>query len=119
MTKEHILSACFDAELIDSATLRVTLHESLTATAQDVAISGLCALLARQYETPVKLVVLEFDGAEKMGDGAESRDDGMRSVPSARGLEICHDILLEAPYFSLASVTGQVQGPVAAMALFC
>lgn len=97
-------------ELIDDATARIVLPADFF-TAGESALHHLAAILVAEYETPVKVLQLHFEGASR-GDHPGPCDD--RST-----LAMIHDILLHAPYFSLAEVTGAVEGDAAGIVLAC
>jgi hypothetical protein len=82
-------------------------------------LTRLCQLLIGQYETTVKLVILEFMGTQNAAGDGKYYTGTTDSVLSANRLELFHNILLDAPYFSVASVRGDVRDLSAALAIFC
>lgn len=111
----------FVTELIDGITLRIHVGDRLLEGGTK-ALLALGDLLQAQYDAPVRLVVLEIAGQGDTPDAreaAETAEGGYAAIFSRHLTGLLHDMLLRAPYLSLASLTGPVRGAAAALALAC
>ena len=108
-----------ETELTEETILTIRLPGVLPSGTSDHMLTRLCQLLIQQYETTVKLVILEFMGTQNAAGDGKYYTGTTDSVLSANRLELFHNILLDAPYFSVASVRGDVRDLSAALAIFC
>ncbi|WP_334127505.1 hypothetical protein [Sneathiella sp.] len=98
------------AEVIYDVTARIVLSADFF-TAGESALHHLAAILVAEYETPVKVLQLHFEDV--------SRGDHLGPCADRSALARVYNILLEAPYFSVAEVTGAVEGDAAGIVLAC
>src|SRR5690606_17731747 len=97
-------------EVIDDGTARIVLSGDFF-TAGERALYHLAAILVAEFETPVKVLQLHFKDV--------SRGDHLGPCADRSALARVYNILLEAPYFSVAEVTGAVEGDAAGIVLAC
>src|SRR5690606_22053603 len=98
------------AEVIVDVTARIVLSVDFF-TVGDCALHHLTAILVAEYETTVKVLQLHIEDV--------SRGDHLGPCADRSALARVYNILLEAPYFSVAEVTGAVEGDAAGIVLAC